>query len=130
MRAGSSGIDLGERGLLLAGGCTATDALHGAVRTPDDGTDGGACQQQQSCKQREGAEDEDARGADQPGERGFQAPPRVAAVGIPEDEQQAGGRDDEPDAERTHVHELATHQGQRSDADHRDREHVDGRADE
>ncbi len=122
--------DLGEGGLLLAGGGTATDALHGAVRTPDDGADGGARQQQQPGEQREGAEDEDACGADQPGERGFEATPRVAAVGIPEDEQQAGRGDDEPDAERTHVHELAAHQGQRSDADHRDREHVDGRADE
>ena len=54
----------------------------------------------------------------------------MAAVGIPEDEQQAGRGDDEPDPERTHVHQLATHQGQRSDADHRDREHVHGRADE
>ncbi len=51
-------------------------------------------------------------------------------MGVPQDEQQPGRSDDEPDPKRTHVHKLATHQGQHSDADHRDRQHVDGRADE
>ena len=109
---------------------SAADVLHRTVRAPDDGPHGGAREQEQPREQRERAEDEDARGAEQPAERRLEPRPQVAAVCVSEHEQQAERRDCETQAERPYVDEPAPHERQPADAHARDRNDVDGRAHE
>ena len=121
--------DLGELGLPPLAR-SAADVLHGTVGAADDRAHRGAREQEQPREQRERAEDEDARGAEQPAERCLQPRPQVAAVRVSEHEQQAERRDCEAQAEGPYVDEPAPHERQPADAHARDRNHVDGGAHE
>ena len=108
----------------------AAHVLHGAVGAADDRAHRRACQQEQSGKQRERAEDEDAGRAEQPGEGLFQPGSQLAAMRVSEHEQQAERRDCEAEAEGPYVDEPAPHEGEPAEAHTRERNHIDGGADE
>ena len=109
---------------------SAAHVLHGAVGAADDRAHRRAREQEQPGEQRERAENENAGRAEQPGEGPFQPGPQLAAVRVSEHEQQAERCDCEPEAEGSYVDEPAPHEGEPADAHTRERNHVDGGADE
>ena len=110
--------------------CGGARPADSGARMPQQRAERGARDEQDAEDECRRAEDQRARLAEEAGDDCFEALAHVAAPVLPEDEQQARGRDGDARAERAEVDEGAAADHQPAERDEGDRQHVSGVAEQ